>query len=113
MESTFGAETGNVLSGATIKASVIFFVLSFVLYMAHIYQIKHHDGGDTKLPTITAPASTSTLPSPMMPTATSSNSTIPVPIKTATPSTGPVSIPSTSASSGPVPQPSHPVEPKK
>ena len=113
MESTFGAETGNVLSGATIKASVIFFVVSFTLYLAHIYQIKHHDGGDTKLPTITAPASTSMLPTPMMPTAAPSSSTGPIPLKTATPSTGPVSTPSPSGSTGPVPQPSHPVEPKK
>ena len=57
MESTFGAETGNVLSGATIKAAIIFFVVSFTLYLAHIYQSKHHDAADGKLPTvITAPA---------------------------------------------------------
>lgn len=68
MESTFGAETGNVLSGATIKAAVVFFVLSFGLYLAHIYQLKHHEAGDSKLPTITAPAVTT--PSPVPPPAT-------------------------------------------
>ena len=58
MESTFGAETGNVLSGATIKASILFFVVSFTLYLAHIYQAKHHDASDSKLPTVIAPAIT-------------------------------------------------------
>ncbi len=65
MESTFGAETSNVLSGATIKAAIAFFVISFVLYLAHIYQAKHHDSADAKLPTVIAPA---TLPAPHPPT---------------------------------------------
>jgi preprotein translocase subunit SecG len=58
MESTFGADTNNVLSGATIKGAIVFFVVSFVLYLAHIYQSKHRDDGDNRLPTIVAPAST-------------------------------------------------------
>lgn len=57
-ESTFGAETGNVLSKATIFAAILFFVLSFGLYLAHIYQSKHQTIGDSKLPTVTAPAAT-------------------------------------------------------
>ena len=65
MESAFGAETGNVLSGATIKAAVIFFVASFCLYLAHIYQSKHHAGIDSQLPTVTAPAATT--PAPVLP----------------------------------------------
>jgi preprotein translocase subunit SecG len=65
MESTFGAETGNVLSGATIKAAIIFFVVSFVLYLAHIYQAKHHGAADNKLPqVISAPAATPSAPAP-------------------------------------------------
>ena len=64
MESTFGAETSNVLSKATINASILFFVLSFVLYLAHIYQTKHHAEVDAKLPTIVAPASTAPTPQP-------------------------------------------------
>lgn len=60
MESTFGAETNNVLSGATIKGAIVFFVVSFLLYLAHIYQTKHQDGIDNRLPTVTAPA----LPAP-------------------------------------------------
>lgn len=56
-ESAFGAETNNVLSGATIKAAIIFFVLSFVLYLANIYQAKSQGASDSALPTISAPAS--------------------------------------------------------
>ena len=67
MESTFGAETSNVLSGATIKASILFFVVSFILYLAHIYQTKHHDDADSKLPTINAPAVTTPAPQPATP----------------------------------------------
>lgn len=65
MESTFGAETSNVLSGATIKAAIVFFVVSFTLYLAHIYQSKHQEVGDTRLPTVNAPASTAPAPAPL------------------------------------------------
>ena len=58
MESTFGAETGNVLSKATINASILFFVISFGLYLGHVYQAKHKEAADSKLPTVTAPAAT-------------------------------------------------------
>ena len=73
MESTFGAETSNVLSGATIKAAIVFFVISFTLYLAHIYQSKHHEAADSKLPTVSAPATavpapaTTPAPQPAMP----------------------------------------------
>lgn len=56
MESTFGAETGNVLSKATINGAIVFFVVSFGLYLAQIYQSKHQTAADNKLPTVTAPA---------------------------------------------------------
>lgn len=107
MESTFGAETGNVLSGATIKAAIVFFVLSFTLYLTHIYQAKHHDAGDGKLPTIVAPASS--MPVPSGPT----GATGPVPL-TSAPSGGPVVI-KPAAAAAPLPQPatSLPVESKK
>jgi preprotein translocase subunit SecG len=65
-ESAFGAETNNVLSSATIKGSIVFFVLSFALYLANIYQAKHHEAGDNKLPTVTAPAiAPSAAPAPL------------------------------------------------
>lgn len=55
-EAAFGAETGNVLSKATINASIAFFVLSFVLYLGHIYQRKHAAANGGALPAISAPA---------------------------------------------------------
>jgi len=71
MESTFGAETSNVLSGATIKAAIVFFVVSFILYLAHIYQAKHHEAVDSALPTVSAPAANPapqpTTPAPVEP----------------------------------------------
>jgi preprotein translocase subunit SecG len=56
MESTFGADTNNVLTGATIKAAIVFFIASFVLYLAHIYQSKHQDAVENSLPSVVAPA---------------------------------------------------------
>jgi len=57
-EATFGADTGNVLSKATINAAIVFFVLSFALYLGRIYERKHSSAGSrSSLPTITvAPA---------------------------------------------------------
>lgn len=56
-EATFGADTGNVLTKATINAAVAFFILSFALYLGHIYQRNHSDAAEGgKLPTIDAPA---------------------------------------------------------
>jgi peptide chain release factor 2 len=60
-----GAETSNVLSSATIKAAIVFFVVSFTLYLAHIYQSKHREEADAKLPTINAPASPAPAPAPL------------------------------------------------
>jgi preprotein translocase subunit SecG len=66
MESTFGADTTNVLSGATIKAAITFFVVSFALYLAHIYQSKHIEATESQLPTITAPAVTTPAADPLV-----------------------------------------------
>jgi preprotein translocase subunit SecG len=57
-ESAFGAETGNILTGATIKAAIAFFLISFGLYLAHIYQSKQGAGSGGELPKVTAPATT-------------------------------------------------------
>ena len=38
-ESTFGAETGNILTKSTIVASVAFFVISFGLYLGYIAKL--------------------------------------------------------------------------
>lgn len=60
-EATFGADTTNVLSKATINAAIAFFVLSFVLYLGRIYVRKHAVATGDALPSISAPAK---LPSP-------------------------------------------------
>ena len=55
-EATFGADTGNVLSKATINAAIVFFVLSFALYLGRIYERKHSSASaGSALPTIAAP----------------------------------------------------------
>ena len=61
-ESTFGAETGNVLSKLTIKLSIAFFVLCFLLYLGQIHVRKAARGNTTALPTIAAPAATPAAP---------------------------------------------------
>lgn len=64
-ESTFGAETGNVLSKATINLSIALFVLSFGLYLGHIHVRKSaQNAAAGALPTIAAPAATATAPVP-------------------------------------------------
>jgi preprotein translocase subunit SecG len=56
-EATFGADTGNVLSKATINASIVFFVLSFALYLGRIYEGKHMASSGGALPSISVPLS--------------------------------------------------------
>jgi len=56
-ESTFGAETGNVLTKTTRKLAIAFFVLALGLYLGNIYVRKHSAKSDKALPTIEAPAS--------------------------------------------------------
>jgi preprotein translocase subunit SecG len=65
-EAAFGADTSNVLSKATINASIAFFVLAFALYLGRIYQRAHAAAGGDSLPTITAPATqpATTTPAP-------------------------------------------------
>lgn len=55
-EAAFGADTSNVLSKATINASIAFFVLAFALYLGRIYQRAHTTSAGDALPTISAPA---------------------------------------------------------
>lgn len=55
-EAAFGADTGNVLTKATQYAAVLFFVLTFGLYLAHIYVGKHTKSTEGQLPVIHAPA---------------------------------------------------------
>src|ERR1039458_4133072 len=61
-EATFGADTGNVLSKATINAAIIFFVLSCTLYLGRIYEHKHAAVSGAALPNISAPLSKPAVP---------------------------------------------------
>ena len=56
-EATFGADTGNVLTNATIKGAITFFVLSLLLYLGHIY-VRNNAAAEAAiaLPTIEAAA---------------------------------------------------------
>lgn len=58
-ESTFGAETGNVLSSTTRKLAITFFLLTFALYLGQIYIRKDSAKPVNALPTlepVSAPA---------------------------------------------------------
>lgn len=62
-EATFGAETSNVLSKATINATVIFFVLATILFLGRIYQHTHQHAANAGLPSI-APTTLPAAPAP-------------------------------------------------
>jgi preprotein translocase subunit SecG len=78
-EATFGADTGNVLSKATINAAIVFFVLSFALYLGRIYAGKHSSASGVSLPSIAAPKSSSTALPPLPLTPPASAAPVPVP----------------------------------
>jgi preprotein translocase subunit SecG len=59
MESTFGPDTSNVLSKFTIRATIVFFVLSFLLYLGYVRIRSQGAGGKGALPNVSA---VSTLP---------------------------------------------------
>ncbi|HLS28472.1 MAG TPA: preprotein translocase subunit SecG [Opitutales bacterium] len=58
-ESAFGAESGNILSKSTLYFSVIFFVLSFGLYLGYMYLHYKPVSDLRELPEMSAPAATS------------------------------------------------------
>ncbi len=70
-EAAFGADTGNVLSKSTINAAIAFFIISFGLYLAQVYQHKHTRNSAGALPAIAAPASVTapTTTEPLQPAA--------------------------------------------
>ena len=74
-ESVFGGETANVLLKYTVRISVAFFVLSFVLYIVGIAHHRPAPVSSTALPTFGSPAAT-TNPAPAK-TATSGTATAP------------------------------------
>ena len=68
-EATFGADTSNVLSRATRNSAIVFFVLTFALYLGHIYIRKHSVATGEALPSIAAPTAARpvSVPAPMVP----------------------------------------------
>lgn len=69
-EATFGADTSNVLSKATINASIAFFILAFAVYLGRIHQQKQGLAHGAALPSITAPATPAPAASTPAPAAT-------------------------------------------
>jgi preprotein translocase subunit SecG len=95
-EATFGADTGNVLSKLTINASILFFVLSFGLYLGRIYEGKHAVSAGGALPTISVPVSATSKASATPATAGGlpiQAKIIPAPAPAAATSTAPVPAP--------------------
>ena len=60
-EAAFGHETGNVLSKSTINAAIAFFVLSFGLYVMHLYEYRKKVAAKA-LPAISVPAAPAAAP---------------------------------------------------
>jgi preprotein translocase subunit SecG len=81
MESTFGPDTSNVLTKFTIRATIAFFVVSFLLYLGYVRVRSHGTGGKSVLPNITAPAALPSLPagSPTPTAASPATPTVQVP----------------------------------
>ena len=64
-EAAFGAETSNVLSKSTINATIVFFILTFALYLGRIYERKQAaTAARSALPDSAAPASPTSAPAP-------------------------------------------------
>jgi len=65
-EATFGADTSNVLSKATINASILFFLLGLALFLGRIYEHTHAKATGA-LPAISTMPALPTLPPPIAP----------------------------------------------
>jgi preprotein translocase subunit SecG len=64
-EATFGADTDNVLSKATINAAIVYFLLSFLLYLGNIAQLRRPAKNTGALPTIALPAQSAATGAPL------------------------------------------------
>jgi preprotein translocase subunit SecG len=56
VESAFGPDTSNVLSKFTIRTTVVFFILSFLLYLGYVRIRSHGSNPRGSLPNISASA---------------------------------------------------------
>jgi preprotein translocase subunit SecG len=75
-EATFGAQTSNVLTKATINAAIVFFVLSIALFLGRIYQHNHAARAHV-LPVIPATPAPATPPLPVPNAATAPQAAAP------------------------------------
>jgi preprotein translocase subunit SecG len=62
VESAFGPDTSNVLSKFTIRTTVVFFILSFLLYLGYVRIRSHGSNPRGSLPNISASAALPSLP---------------------------------------------------
>jgi len=62
VESAFGPDTSNMLSKFTIRATIVFFILSFGLYLGYVRVRSHGSTGRGSLPNIAAPAALPSVP---------------------------------------------------
>ncbi len=111
-EAAFGHETGNVLSKSTINAAIAFFVLSFGLYVMHLYQYRQKVASKA-LPSISVPAAPApTAPvgsAPATPTVESPAPLTPSAVGPAAPAPAPAPAPATTAPAAtPAEQPKKP-----
>jgi preprotein translocase subunit SecG len=87
-ESVLGGSHGTVTSKLTIKMTIAFFVLSFILYLGNVYQRSHANGGTQALPNvIVAPVATAKPITPV--TVTTQPAPAAAGPKTTTPATAP------------------------
>ena len=81
-EATFGADTSNVLSKATINFAIAFFILAIGLFLGRIYLHTHGTNRGSALPTIAAPVKPA---APLLPAAPSAAPLTPAPASPAKP----------------------------
>jgi preprotein translocase subunit SecG len=62
VESAFGPDTSNVLGKFTIRTTVVFFILSFLLYLGYVRIRSHGSSGKGTLPNISASAALPSVP---------------------------------------------------
>ena len=94
-ESVFGGETANVLLKYTVRIAVVFFVLSFLLYLVNIYNHRPSLTSGGGLPIDNAPAAAATTAK------TTTASTTAIPAASATVKTDAASSATTAATKAP------------
>ena len=83
MESAFGPDTSNVLSRLTIRGAIVFFLLSFLIFLGYIRLRSHPAGAREALPNIPAPAASASAPAPAPASAQPAAPAVSIPITAA------------------------------